>query len=138
MCGNNTGMLKAVQTLKAISEKIKGPTISGVPYTNEMEKYLRAANLVIGKAGPNTMFESVATLTPFFAVSHISGQEDGNLGIIKKYKIGFVEERSTQAIKKIERIIKDPKTLTKLNKNIESLANYCRSADDRLFKLLGQ
>jgi UDP-N-acetylglucosamine:LPS N-acetylglucosamine transferase len=136
MCGNNTGMLKAVRTLKAVSGKIKGPEIIGIPYTNEMEKYLRASDLVIGKAGPNTLFESVATLTPFFAISHISGQEDGNLGIIKKYKIGFVEERPTWAIKKIERIIENPQTLNKLTKNIKGLADYCQSADGRLLKLL--
>ena len=136
MCGNNTNMYKAAKMIKSVSKKINGPTIAAIPYTHDMQKYMRAADLVIGKAGPNTLFESIATLTPFFAVSHFMGQEDGNLGIIRRYKIGYVEEKASSATKKLKEIIRNPKVLNKFSKNIEFLANYCQGSEEKLLNLL--
>jgi UDP-N-acetylglucosamine:LPS N-acetylglucosamine transferase len=136
LCGNNSQMFQVVKTLKNLSEKIRGPKIIGVPYTETMEKYLRAADLVVGKAGPNTMFQSVATLTPFFAISHVAGTEDGNLGIIKRYKIGFVEENPKRATLKLKEIIENPKILNKFQKNLRSLSIYNQGSEEKLLTLL--
>ena len=136
MCGNNKNMFDITKTLESLSQKIGGPNIVVVPYTNEVQKYMRASDLIVGKAGPNTMFESVATLTPFFAISHIAGQEDGNLDIIKRYKIGYVEEKTNAATKKLKEIIENPKVLDKFTKDLRSLSNYCQKAPDRLLNLL--
>ncbi len=136
LCGNNNSMLKVIKTLKTLSEKIKGPNIIGVPYTESMQYYLKASDLVIGKAGPNTLFESVATLTPFFAISHISGQEDGNLDIIRRYGIGFVEENPRRATKKLKSIIENPESLDKFRKNLENMSDYCEGSEKRLLEIL--
>jgi len=136
LCGNNSEMFKIVKTLRSISEKIRGPKIYSIPYTEIMQEYLRASDLVIGKAGPNTMFQSVATLTPFFAISHISGQEDGNLDIIKRYGIGFVEENPRLAAKKLKQIIKNPKILDEFTPNLKNLSNYCQGSRGKLLSLL--
>jgi UDP-N-acetylglucosamine:LPS N-acetylglucosamine transferase len=136
LCGNNSEMFSVVKSLKSLSEKIHGPRIMGIPYTNSMHEYLRAADLVIGKAGPNTMFESVATFTPFFAISHIAGQEDGNLDIIRRYKIGFVEEKISNATKKLKEIIENPKILDKFTKDLKILSDYCQRAPEKLLTLL--
>jgi UDP-N-acetylglucosamine:LPS N-acetylglucosamine transferase len=138
MCGNNKSMLDITKSLKSLSEKIHGPQIIGIPYTNDVHKYMRASDLVVGKAGPNTMFESVVTLTPFFAISHISGQEDGNLDIIRRYKIGFVEEKISAATKKLKEIIENPKLLNKFDKDLRSLSDYCHGAPEKLLTLLKQ
>lgn len=136
MCGNNKQMLDAVKALRSVSETIGGPNIIGVPYTTEIHKYLRAADLVIGKAGPNTIFETVAALTPFFVISHVAGQEDGNLNIIKKYKIGYVEENIIRATKILQKIIENPKLLNRFNKNLRKLSTYCRSSENKLISIL--
>ena len=136
LCGNNFQMFNVVKTLKSLSEKIRGPKIIGVAYTQVMQDYLRASDLVVGKAGPNTMFQSVATLTPFFAISHISGQEDGNLKIIKRYRIGYVEENPRLATLKLKEIIENPKTLNKFQKNLKALSKYCQESEKKLLTLL--
>lgn len=136
LCGNNAEMFKIVKTLKSISQKIRGPKITGVAYTDSMQLYLRAADLVVGKAGPNTIFQSVATMTPFFAISHITGQEDGNLDIIRRCKIGYVEERTAAATKMLQNIIENPKILDKFQKNLKILSKYCRGSEDKLLALL--
>jgi len=117
LCGNNLEMFQIVKTLKSISKTIRGPKIYGIPYTEVMQEYLRAADLVIGKAGPNTMFETVATLTPFFAISHVAGNEDGNLDIIRRYGIGFVEEKPGKAARKLKEIVENPEVLNKFGAN---------------------
>jgi UDP-N-acetylglucosamine:LPS N-acetylglucosamine transferase len=136
LCGNNAEMFKIVKTLKSLSEKIRGPKITGVAYTDSMQLYLRAADLVVGKAGPNTIFQSVATMTPFFAISHITGQEDGNLDIIKRYGIGYVEENPGLATQKLKKIVKNPKVLTKFARKLEELSVYCHGSDKKLLNLL--
>jgi processive 1,2-diacylglycerol beta-glucosyltransferase len=136
MCGNNKQLLDTVHTLRSVSEKIGGPKIIAVAYTKEIHKYMRAAYIVVGKAGPNTIFESVATLTPFFAISHVAGQEDGNLEIIKRYGVGFVEERIVAATKNIQEIIESPKRLAKFQRNLKILAKYCQTSEENLLKVL--
>jgi hypothetical protein len=136
LCGNNSEMFKIVKTLKGLSEKIRGPKITGIAYTDSMQLYLRASDLVVGKAGPNTIFQSVATLTPFFAISHVSGQEDGNLDIIKRYGIGYVEENPGLAVQKLRKIIENPKVLAKFTKKMEDLSDYCQRSEEKLLTLL--
>jgi processive 1,2-diacylglycerol beta-glucosyltransferase len=136
MCGNNSQLLKTAKTLKSVSKTIGGPEIAGIPYTTEVQKYLRASDIVVGKAGPNTIFESVATLTPFFAISHVSGQENGNLEIIKKYKIGYVEEKPVLATLRLKEIIENPKILSKFQNNLKALSAYNQNSERKLLKLL--
>jgi UDP-N-acetylglucosamine:LPS N-acetylglucosamine transferase len=136
LCGNNSEMFQIVKTLKSISETIHGPKIYGIPYTENMQDYLRAADLVIGKAGPNTMFETVATLTPFFAISHVAGTEDGNLDIIKRYGIGFVEENPGKAARKLKEIVENPEVLDKFTENLKVLAKHNQGAHKTLLDLL--
>ena len=91
---------------------------------------------VRAKAGPNSLFESVATKTPYFAISHISGQEDGNLDIIKDYKLGFVEERSAKAVKLLKQTCNNPETLKQFDKSLETLAKYNKNSGKRLIELI--
>ena len=136
LCGNNHAMFNVVRALRSLSGKINGPKIKGIPYTESMQLYLKAADLVVGKAGPNTLFQSVIVGSPFFAISHISGQEDGNLDIIKRYKIGFVEENPNKAAKKLKEVIRNPKTLSKFRKNLKQLSKYCLGSKDKLLNSL--
>jgi UDP-N-acetylglucosamine:LPS N-acetylglucosamine transferase len=59
-CGNNQGLLEKINSLAEKSE----PSIKAIPFTTEIHKYMQAADLVIGKAGPNMVFEAIATGTP--------------------------------------------------------------------------
>jgi len=137
-CGKNNSMYKISQKISSLSKSINGPEIMSVPFTKKLHKYMRASDLVIGKAGPNTLFGCVATQTPFFAISHLPGQEDGNLGLIRDYHIGYAEENPTKAIKMLKVIFGNPKKLNSFTKNIKSLSSYCRHSGDRLIKLIGK
>ena len=126
-CGKNKTLYSTIKTLsKAV--KIANPKnkakIIPLAFTKDIHLYLQAADLIIGKAGPNLLFESVATHTPFLATTHVSGQEDGNLDIIKEYNLGYVEENMARSIKLIKNIIDQPKILKQFQPSLKKMATY--------------
>lgn len=136
-CGNNTLLQSLLEQFKKLLETLGNSnrlTILG--FTDQMHKYMQAADLVVGKAGPNSLFESVATRTPFFAITHISGQEDGNLDIIRSYKLGYVEENVLASSRLLKSIIDNPKQLQKFDRPLEKLASYNMQAKQKLFELI--
>ena len=73
-----------------------------------MYNLIKAADVVVGKPGPNLMFETIALAKPFLTTGHPLGQEVGNYRFISKEKLGLVTYSPTQTTKKILAIIKTP------------------------------
>lgn len=63
--------------------------IQPLPFTREIAPYMAAADVVMGKAGPNMLFESVTLGKPFIAASYIPGQEEVNLEFIARHGLGW-------------------------------------------------
>jgi UDP-N-acetylglucosamine:LPS N-acetylglucosamine transferase len=124
-CGSNKSLYRSMKFLQKVLKKTKSKLIiTPVGFTNKLHLFMQASDLVIGKAGPNTLFESVATRTPFFAITHISGQEDGNLDLIKEHKLGYVEENPFKAGKLLQKIQANPKQLKQFKASLEKMAQY--------------
>jgi UDP-N-acetylglucosamine:LPS N-acetylglucosamine transferase len=51
---------------------------------------MAAADVIMGKAGPNVLFESVTLGKPFIATAYIPGQEEVNLEFIRRHKLGWI------------------------------------------------
>lgn len=136
-CGSNKSLFRSIQ---AVSEHLLGNntqfTIRPIAFTKELYLYMQAADLVIGKAGPNSIFESVATLTPFFAITHIAGQEDGNLDIIRDYQLGYVEENMFKASRLLRKIIRNPEQLTEFQPYLKKIAAYNASSKKEFKELV--
>jgi len=137
-CGNNEFLLAKVKAMAKSAAANAQTVITALPFAPNLHLYMQAADLVVGKAGPNTVFESVATHTPFFAITHISGQEDGNLDLIKHYQIGYVEENAPKAARLLAEIIQSPTTLKKFTQPLAELANYNRAAKTKLLQLVNE
>ncbi len=138
-----TGRNKQLQdTVKALSGAMRltqsDMKIIPVAFTMETHKYFQVADLVVGKAGPNTIFECAATQTPFFAITHISGQEDGNLDLIREHKLGYVEEDPFKAARLLQHIVEHPQELEQFETPLRKMANYNKGAQKRLLKLVEQ
>jgi hypothetical protein len=124
-CGGNTALLQHVKAFVQVLNKTKSKvTVLPIGFTSDLHLYMQASDLVMGKAGPNTLFESVATLTPFFAITHFSGQESGNLDIIRKYRLGYVEENPFKATTLLKHIIKNPEELKQFDQPLRKIAQY--------------
>ncbi len=138
-CGRNQTLYNNVlgikKSLKMFSQS--RATITPLAFTNNMHLYMQVADLIIGKAGPNSLFESVATLTPFFAITHIA-QEEGNLEIIKEYQLGYVEEKAKTANDKILDIINHSQQLKKFQQHLLNLKQYNQQSADILLEEIDQ
>ncbi len=138
-CGSNRLLKTHIQMLSKLAKnRNKVVQFIPLPFTTEIHKYMQAADLVIGKAGPNMLFESVATKTPFFASTHNSGQEDGNLDIIREYKLGYVQENSDKASELLIQIAKKPEKLAGFDSSLVELARYNEKSKTRLLKIIDQ
>lgn len=87
------------------SSKVK---IINLGWVDNMAEILSVSDIVFGKAGPNFLFDVVAAKKPFVAITHIGGQEDGNIDLIKKKKLGWVKEGMGEAEDFLLKYLNDP------------------------------
>jgi UDP-N-acetylglucosamine:LPS N-acetylglucosamine transferase len=136
VCGHNQLLYRRFEELARHLPASSYTKLHVVGFVNMVEQYMQAADLIVGKAGPNTLFESVATRTPFLAVTHVHGQEDGNLDIIREYHLGYVQEDQHKALELIKDIIEHPEQLKQFEKPIQKLAEYNQQAGEKLKKVV--
>ncbi|MFA5532814.1 MAG: glycosyltransferase [Candidatus Shapirobacteria bacterium] len=83
--------------------------IKHLGWIENMSEVLSAADIVFGKAGPNFLFDCLACKKPFVAMTHIGGQEDGNIDLIKKKKLGWVKEKNGEISNFLYEYLEKPK-----------------------------
>ncbi len=83
--------------------------VRNLGWIDNIAEVLTASDIVFGKAGPNFLFDVVARKKPMVAITHIGGQEDGNIEIIKKKGLGWVKEKPGQAADFLLEYLEDPK-----------------------------
>lgn len=136
-CGTNKTLFRTIQTLARLALRVnKRHTLLPIPFTTKLQLYMQAADIVMGKAGPNSIFEAVATKTPFFAITHIAGQEDGNLDIIREHNLGYVEENTSKAANLLKKIIQHPQELEKFQPSLEKMATYNQGSKQKILDLV--
>ncbi|MBU5688032.1 MAG: hypothetical protein KQA41_03280 [Candidatus Aenigmarchaeota archaeon] len=137
ICGNNKALEKIIEQTYKFAKTINPnpPKILVKGFTNELNEFMAVSDLVVGKAGPNLIFESVSMKKPFLAITHISGQEDGNIEMIKKMKLGWVAEDPVTAGNLIKKIIEKPKILEKF-KHLEKYSKENFETGQKLKELV--
>lgn len=79
--GTNAALLKRFQNT---------PNLHALPFSKEIAPYMAAADVIMGKAGPNMLMEAVTLGKPFIATAYIPGQEEANLEFIRRHKLGWI------------------------------------------------
>jgi len=122
-CGTDRMAYRMVNQYKWILKKLgkdKLIQVENLGWVQDMAEQLAKCDIVLGKAGPNFIFDCVACGKPFVAVSHISGQETGNLALIKEKKLGWVRESTNGILKFLKKYLDNPDKYNKMYK--ESIA----------------
>ena len=88
--------------------------IKNMGWIENMGEVISACDIVFGKAGPNFLFDVVAVKKPFVAITHIGGQEDGNIDLIKQKKLGWIKEKGNHAAKFLLRYLQNPQKYQKM------------------------
>jgi len=124
VAGSNRLLKRTVEKLEVFMKKTNKlvPKIKVFGFTTKMPDILRVADVVVGKAGPNLLFESVAAKKPFVAITHIEGQESGNLDLIRKYKLGWVTEKRKEFKSWLKEVLDNPSLLSQWDDYLAKMA----------------
>jgi UDP-N-acetylglucosamine:LPS N-acetylglucosamine transferase len=95
------------------------PGIRAIPFMPDIAPLMAAADLIVGKAGPNTLFEAVMLGKPFLATTYIPGQEQGNLEFIRRHGLGWVALTLREQHQLIGCVMGDPALLTQMRATVQ-------------------
>lgn len=129
LSGADAQILLAAGTNQALLERFRdSERVRAIPFTKEIAPYMAAADVVIGKAGPNILFESVTLGKPFIATAYIPGQEKVNLEFIRKHGLGWVALKPAERRALIASLVKEPARLQAMHSSVEEYRTWNNTA----------
>jgi processive 1,2-diacylglycerol beta-glucosyltransferase len=137
ICGRNEELCAALHGLADQLVPTARVSLRVVGYTTEMDEYMAAADLVVGKPGGLTMSEALARDVPFVIVKPIPGQEERNADHLLEEGAAIRCNNLPALAYKIERLLGDRQRLAQMRANIRRLARP-RAAQQIVASLLDQ
>jgi len=77
-------------------------------FVSNMEVWMRAADILVTKAGPNTLSEAFVSGLPVIMYSALMGQEEGNVRYAVEGGAGIWAPRPAKAAEAVQRLLADP------------------------------
>lgn len=134
---NEIQVILATGTNHALLERYRNtPQLAAVPFTKEIARYMAAADVSMGKAGPNMLFESLTLGKPFIATAYIPGQEEANLAFIQRHKLGRVALRAEEQRALLDALHHHPEQFAEMTAAIETQRQANHAANQRIVPLL--
>jgi processive 1,2-diacylglycerol beta-glucosyltransferase len=93
-----------------------------VGYTTEMDEYMSASDLILGKPGGLTTSEALAKGLVFVIVNPIPGQEERNSDHLLEEGVAIRCNNLPALAFKIDRLLDDGRRLEEMRKNVRRLA----------------
>jgi processive 1,2-diacylglycerol beta-glucosyltransferase len=90
-------------------------------YTEQMDEYMRAADVVISKPGGLTTAEAMAAGVPMLVVNPIPGQEDMNSDMVLEHGAGIKAMHPVDVPHRLEELLSHPARLTAMRRNALAL-----------------
>jgi len=82
-------------------------------WTERMDLYLRAADLVVGKPGGISVAEALACGRPLLATRSLGGQEGFNVSFLERHDVGgLVSDR--ELVRRVDELFSDPQALREM------------------------
>jgi processive 1,2-diacylglycerol beta-glucosyltransferase len=117
ICGRNVALERR---LKAFSPARHPTTVVG--YTTEMERWMAAADLLVGKAGGLTSSEALARGLVLVVVNPIPGQEERNSDHFLEQGAAIRCNNLPALAYKIDTVLDDPDRLARMQDGVKRLA----------------
>jgi UDP-N-acetylglucosamine:LPS N-acetylglucosamine transferase len=122
---------------RALLRRFRGvKNLYALPFTREIAPYMSAADIVMGKAGPNVLFEAVVLGKPFIATTCMPGQEKGNLEFIARYGLGRVALKMGQQRELIRRLVLDAALADALEVKIKEYRQWNSDANATILPVI--
>ncbi len=111
------------QHLKARLEAQKWPIpVFIYGFVHEMPEFMRAADILVTKAGPGTISEALITGLPMVMYSRLPGQEDGNVSYVVEEGAGIWAPHPDEIVTAIRTWISSPKRYARAEQACQRLA----------------
>jgi processive 1,2-diacylglycerol beta-glucosyltransferase len=125
---------KAAQTQRRLEEIARragnAPTrLLVLGFTTEMDEWMAAADLLVGKAGGLTISEALARGLPMALVAPIPGQEERNSDHLLEEGAAVRCNNLPAAAWKIAALLDDPARLARMREAARSIARPCAAAE---------
>lgn len=125
--GSNRALLERYQQVE---------NLAALPYTRDIAPYMAAADVIMGKAGPNMLFESVALGKPFIATAYIPGQEQANLPFIERHGLGWVALKAEEQRDLLTTLMRQPERLHAMSATVNAYRQWNAEANQRIVPIL--
>jgi processive 1,2-diacylglycerol beta-glucosyltransferase len=135
LCGRNQKLKHRVEQLTASIPPDNRLSIKPVGYTGEMDEYMAASDILLGKPGGLTTSEALARGLIFVIVNPIPGQEERNSDHLLEEGVAIRCNNLPVLADKLDRLIKDPARMELMRANSRRLARP-NAARDVVTKLL--
>jgi processive 1,2-diacylglycerol beta-glucosyltransferase len=117
MCGKNEDLKANLEKLSAELMQKSEVIFKPVGFTREMDEYMSAADLIVGKPGGLTTCEALAKGLVFVVVNPIPGQEERNSDHLLEEGCAIKCNNLPTLAYKIDRILADEKRFAEMKEN---------------------
>jgi len=97
---------------------------------------MRAADLLVTKAGPGTLAEASVAEVPVVVYDYVPGQERGNLDWVRTNGIGVVALTTAEVVQSVKRIVENSERLATMRAQLTNIAP--RGSSRRIAELIAQ
>jgi processive 1,2-diacylglycerol beta-glucosyltransferase len=122
ICGRSEALKRKLDELAAARPRGVTQVLRVVGHTTEMDEYMAAADLLVGKPGGLTSSEALARGLPIVIVRPIPGQEERNADHLLEAGAAIRCNNLPALAWKIDRLLDDPSRLAAMRANARRLA----------------
>jgi 1,2-diacylglycerol 3-beta-galactosyltransferase len=105
-------------------------------FRNDVPELMRAADLLVTKAGPGTLAEASVAEVPVVVYDYVPGQERGNLDWVRSTGIGVVALTTAEVVSSVARIVQNSERLASMRAQLTNIAP--RGSSRRIAVLIAQ
>jgi processive 1,2-diacylglycerol beta-glucosyltransferase len=135
LCGRNAELKSRLESAAARLPPTHHVTIKPIGFTTEMDEYMSAADILLGKPGGLTTSEALAKGLVFVVVNPIPGQEERNSDHLLEHGVAIRCNNLPVLAYKLDRLLDDPARFASMQANARRLARP-DAARDIVNKLL--
>ena len=122
ICGRSEELKRRLDELAAAVSSASQVTLTAVGYTTEMDEYMAAADLLVGKPGGLTTSEALARGLPMVIVNPIPGQEERNADHLLEESVAIRCNNLPALAWKLDRLLGEPTRLAMMRDQVRQLA----------------
>jgi processive 1,2-diacylglycerol beta-glucosyltransferase len=137
VCGRNDELKTRIEKLNVQRPRSSKVAIKPIGFTTEMDEYMSAADMIVGKPGGLTTSEALAKGLLLVIVNPIPGQEERNSDHLLEDGVAIRCNNLPVLAYKIDRLLGDAKRLAAMRANVKRIArpNAARDIVKTLLKL---